>query len=72
MESPDLNPIEKVWCSMKTYFRDKYKPKNMAQLKAGIKQYWKKLVLEVCTRYIDHLRKVIPDVIKEEGAPSCH
>ena len=71
-ESPDLNPIEKVWASMKTYLRDKHKPKNMAQLKAGIKLYWKKLTPEVCTRYIDHLRKVIPDVIKEEGAPSGH
>ena len=72
VESPDLNPIEEVWGSMKTYLRDKYKPKNMAELKAGIKQYWKKLTPEVRTRYIDHLRKVIPDVIKEEGAPSGH
>ena len=70
-ESHDLNPIEKVWGSMKTYLKDKYKSKNMAQHKAGIKQNWKKLTPEVCTRYINHLSNVIPDVI-EEGAPSGH
>ena len=71
-ESPDLNPIEKVWGSLKCFLWDKCKPKNMAELKAGIKQYWKKMTPEVCSRYIDHLEKVIPDVIKVDGAPSGH
>ena len=71
-ESPDLNPIEKVWGSMKTYLRDKHKPKNLEQLKEGIQTYWKKLTPEVCTRYIDHLQKVMPVVIQEQGAPSGH
>ena len=71
-ESPDLNPIEKVWGSMKTYLRDKHKPKNLEQLKEGIRTYWKKLTPEVCTRYIDHLQKVMPVVIQEQGAPSGH
>ena len=26
-ESPDLYPVEKIWGSMKTYLRDKYKRK---------------------------------------------
>ena len=71
-ESPDLNPIEKVWGSMKNFLRDKAKPKNMAQLKAGICLYWKKMTPEVCGRYIDHLHRVMPDVLKVDGAPSGH
>ena len=71
-ESPDLNPIEKIWGMMKTFSRDKYKPKNLAELKAGIKVFWKTLTPAICTRYINHLHKVIPDVIKEEGGPSGH
>ena len=71
-ESPDLNPIEKVWGSMKTYLRDKHKPRNLGELKEGLRTYWKKLTPEVCTRYIDHLQKVMPVVVKEQGAPSGH
>ena len=71
-ESPDLNPIEKVWGSMKTYLRDKHKPRNLEELKEGIRAYWKRLTPEVCTRYIDHLQKVMPVVVAEQGAPSGH
>ena len=69
-ESPDLNPIELVWGSMKTYLRDKRKPKNLEELKDGIRTYWKMLTPEVCGRYIDHLQKVLPAVVQEEGGPS--
>ena len=31
--------------------------------------YWKTLTPDVCTRYIDHLQKVLPDV---NGGPSGH
>ena len=72
-ESPDLNPIEKVWGSMKkTYLRDKVKPKNLMELKRGIKAYWKSLTPEKCSRYVNHLQKVMPDVIREKGGPSGH
>ena len=57
---------------MKTFLRDKYKPKNLAELKAGIKAFWKTLMPSVCSRYIDHIQKVMPDVIKEDGGPSGH
>ena len=71
-ESPDLNPIEKVWGSMKTYLRDKHKPRNLQQLKEGIRTYWSKITPAQCARYIDHLQKVIPIVVEEEGRPSGH
>ena len=71
-ESPDLNPIEKVWGSMKTYLTDKHKPRNLEELKERTKDYWKKLTPEVCIWYIDHLQKVMPVVVAEQGAPSGH
>ena len=71
-ESPNLNPVEKIWGSMKCYLRDKYKPKNLAKLKTGIKAFWKKLTPDVCARYIDHLHKVLLLVIEEDGGPTGH
>jgi len=69
-ESPDLNPIELVWGSMKQYLRTHYKPKNLDELKAGIERFWLTLTPQVCQKYISHLRKVIPKVIEVAGAPS--
>ena len=69
-ESPDLNPIENVWGSMKEFLRNSYKPKNLEELKAGIQQFWQTMTPEVCKKYIGHLRKVIPKVIELKGDPS--
>ena len=69
-ESPDLNPVELVWGSLKQYLRNSAKPKNLAELKQGIKQFWRTLTPEVCRKYISHLKKVIPKIIQVEGDPS--
>lgn len=49
-ESPDLNPIENVWWSLKQYLQNFYKPHNLEQLKSGIQQVWSTLSPSVCTR----------------------
>ena len=69
-ESPDLNPIENLWGSLKQYLRNTYKPKNLQELKDGIQHFWNTLTPEVCTRYVNHLQKVIPTVVEKEGGPS--
>ena len=68
--SPDLNPIENLWHTLKDYLRIEYKPRNLAQLKEGIKSFWSTLTPEKCSKYIGHLKKVIPKVIEEQGGPS--
>lgn len=69
-ESPDLNPIENVWGSLKRFLRDYHKPHNQASLINGIKIFWKTLTPQVCRKYINHVHKVIPKVIEEKGGPS--
>lgn len=69
-ESPDLNPIENVWGSLKQYLRTHYKPKNLQELKDGIERFWITLTPEVCQRYINHLQKVIPKIVQVNGDPS--
>ena len=69
-KSPYLNPINNDWGSMKTYLCDKYMPRSLTELKEGIRAYWSNLSLELCSRYIDHLQKVMPIVDEEEGHPS--
>ena len=69
-ESPDLNPIENIWGSLKQYLRNVHKLKNLEELKCGIQQFWVTLTPEICTRYIQHIQKVIPKVIENNGGPS--
>ena len=37
--SPDLNPIENIWGSMKEYLRSTVRPKNLEELKSGIRRF---------------------------------
>jgi len=69
-ESPDLNPIENLWGSLKQYLRTKHKPRDLNQLKEGVLSFWQTLTPAVCRKYIGHLRKVIPKVIELHGEPS--
>lgn len=69
-ESPDLNPIENMWGSLKQYLRTTYKPRNLEELKRGIQQFWMSLTPQVCQRYINHIHRVIPKIIEVNGEPS--
>ena len=69
-ESPDLNPIENLWHELKEHVRRAVKPKTKDELIAGIKDFWKTVGASKCTRYIRHLRKVVPKVIQVEGKPT--
>ena len=66
-ESPDLNPIEKLWNELKNYAGE---AKTKDQLLARITTFWATVTPEKCTRYINHIQKVIPVVIEKQGGPS--
>ena len=65
-----LNPIELVWGVMKTHLRAKVKPKDLQELEAGIREFWKTLKPDVCSKFIGHLSQVIPIVAEKNGEPS--
>ena len=56
--------------SMKTWLRNYWKPRDLEHLKEGIKLYWSRLTPEVCQRYVGHIQKVLPEVIKCNGGPT--
>jgi len=66
-ESPDLNPIENLWHELKEYIRREVKPIVKDELVKGIIDFWKTVDQRKCTKYIDHLKKVIPRVIEVNG-----
>ncbi|CAG2244874.1 unnamed protein product [Mytilus edulis] len=68
--SPDINVIENVWASMKYYLESTVKPKLKEELVNGIKQFWENLSAEQCARYIDHIHRVLPVVVLNDGGPS--
>ena len=69
-ESLDMNPIGNLWHEMKEYLRREVKPPTKQELVQGIRDSWETVCMVKCTRYIRHLRKVLPRVIAEQGGPT--
>lgn len=69
-ESPDLNPIENLWHELKEYIRREIKPKKKEELVDGIKQFWETVDVNKCSKYINHIFKVIPKLIEVNGEPT--
>lgn len=65
-----MNPIEDMWHELKFCLETKVKPQTKQELVDGIKKFWsKKVTVEKCNKYIDHVVfEVIPDVIAEGRA----
>ena len=69
-ESPDLNLIENLWHELKNHLRVRVKPKTKEELVDGIEHFWQNLNVERCTKYINHLQKVMPVVLERNGKAS--
>jgi transposase len=75
-QSPDLNPIELVWHALTTYVRKNapktcYSTNTTLQFIQTIKQFWRTLTPTVCRKYIEHLPRVMPHVIINDGASTA-
>jgi len=71
-ESPDLNPIERVWAAMKYHIRRRVKPTNKDELTQGIREFWSTVTPAMCTRYIDHILKDAELIVANDGGPAGH
>ena len=61
--SPDLSPIENVWCIMKRRIRQR-RPRTVEQLKSCIHQEWAKIPLAKLQQLISSVPKRLQSVIK--------
>ena len=52
---------------MQEFLRRETKPKIKDELVNGILQFWTTVTAAKCQRYISHLNKVIPEMIKVQG-----
>jgi hypothetical protein len=43
------------------------KPKTKDELVQGILSFWRTVTVDKCTRYISHLKKVIPRIVELNG-----
>ncbi len=67
--SPDLNPIEKLWGIVKRKMRNK-RPKNADELRATVKETWASIPPQQCHKLITSMPRRIEAVIKTKGAPT--
>uniref|UniRef100_A0A1X7TCR2 Tc1-like transposase DDE domain-containing protein n=1 Tax=Amphimedon queenslandica TaxID=400682 RepID=A0A1X7TCR2_AMPQE len=66
---PDLNPIENLWHELKDYFCRVVKPKTKSELVYGILKFWGTVDVPK-SKYIRHLKKVVPKEIEANGGPT--
>ena len=52
------------------YIRREIKPKTKDELVNGILRFWNTVTPSKCQKYISHLDKVIPQMIRVEGGPT--
>ena len=69
-ESPDMNPIENLWHELKEFIRREVKPSTKDELVNGILRFWRLVDAHKCSKYFDHLKKVLPAVIQCQGRAS--
>jgi len=71
-ESPDLNPIERLWAALKYHIRRRTKPKNKEELTQGIRDFWATVDPAMCVRYIKHIPKAAQLIVANAGGPAGH
>ena len=64
--SPDLNPIENLWCVMKNKVSEKH-PTSLSALQLAIKEVWVKgISSDYCCKLIESMPCRLQEVIKNK------
>jgi transposase len=67
-ESPNINPIDIVWNDLKNDLNENVKPNNHKELCNGIHKFWNTVVtVDYCNKKIDHIERVLKNIIHSEG-----
>ena len=70
--SPDLNPIENLWCVMKNKVSEKH-PTSLSAFQLAIKKVWvKEVFLDYCCKLIESMPHCLQKVIKNKGGHTKH
>ena len=70
-QSPDLMPIELVWHDLKKHLCEVVKPNNKQELIDGIENFWiEKVTIDYCNSKINHLNRVLKQIIVLNGKPT--
>jgi transposase len=71
--SPDLNPIEQIWRTMKQRIRQRETfPSRKEALKQAIQEEWDKITFEEINSLIDSMPKRIMECHQREGLPTSY
>ncbi len=65
-QSPDLNPIEKLWRELKVRVA-KRQPRNLNDLERICKEEWDKIPPEMCANLVANYKKHLTSVIANKG-----
>ena len=65
--SPDLNPIERIWRCIKQRLKQHPPPQSERQLWRNIIFEWNRITIDECRRYIEELPSRMRDVIDNDG-----
>ena len=68
-QSPDLNPIEHLWCILKRKIRE-HKITSKTALKKALIQEWNAISAVECARLVRSMPQRIAAVIKSKGGPT--
>lgn len=68
-QSPDLNPIENIWSTLKRRLFSEYEthPNGMLDLWERVQDQWNKITMEECRKVIETMPKRCEDVIRAKG-----
>ena len=65
-QSPDLNPIERLWAYMKRKLKE-CPPKNIKELRATLLKIWNEIPKSVCEKLVGSFSNRIEEVIRMNG-----